>query len=200
MRGSESVLGLLENEEVRVMAIWTATRIGVLAVLIMLFSRCGAEATEPGAGLQKLQVSSNGRFLVQEDGSPFFWLNDTAWFLPKVSNADVSFYLADRAQKRFTSVMITCMYHSDVLYHGEGPFLNDNTDTPNATFWEHIDFILSEAEHYGLYVAVTVMCAEDYQALIGNDLDKAARLGYWLGSRYRPSVIPMKVFGHVVYV
>ena len=162
MRGSESVVRWVEHEAVRVRAIGTATRIGLHAVLILLLSWGGAGTAASGAGLQKLQVSSNKRFLVQEDGSPFFWLNDSAWFLPKVSNADVSFYLADRAQKRFTSVMITCMYHSDVLYHGEGPFLNENTDTPNATFWEHIDFILSEAEHYGLYVAITVMWAEDY--------------------------------------
>jgi hypothetical protein len=175
----------LENEDGRVRAIWTATRIGVQIALILLLSWCGAGAAAPGAGLQKLQVSSNGRFLVKEDGSPFFWLNDSAWFLPKVNNADVSSYLADRAQKRFTSVMIACMYHSDILYNGEGPFLHNNTDTPNATFWEHIDFILSEAESYGLYVAITVMWAEDYRALIGNDLGKAYRLGHWLGTRYR---------------
>jgi hypothetical protein len=185
MRSSESVLRWLEHEDVGVKAIWTATRIGFLAVLILLLSWCGAGAAAPGAGLQKLQVSANGRFLVKADGSPFFWLNDTAWFLPKVSNADVSSYLADRAEKRFTSVMIACVYHSDILYNGEGPFLNENTDTPNATFWEHMDFILSEAEHYGLYVAITVMWAEDYQALIGNDLEKASRLGHWLGTRYR---------------
>ena len=185
MRRSEAVLRLLENKEASVRAIRRWARLGVLAVLSMSFASFSALAAAPDAGLQKLQVSSNGRFLVQEDGSPFFWLNDTAWFLPKVSNADISYYLADRAEKGFTSVMVASKYHSDILYNGAGAFVNDDTDTPNATFWQHMDFILTEAEGYGLYVAITVMWAEDYQALIGTDLDKAYRLGHWLGTRYQ---------------
>ncbi|WP_395821362.1 DUF4038 domain-containing protein [Archangium minus] len=31
--------------------------------------------------LPKLRVSSNSRYLVKEDGSPFFYLGDTAWEL-----------------------------------------------------------------------------------------------------------------------
>ena len=81
--------------------------------------------------------------------------------------------------------MVASKYHSDILYNGAGAFVNDDTDTPNATFWQHMDFILTEAEGYGLYVAITVMWAEDYQALIGTDLDKAYRLGHWLGTRYQ---------------
>ena len=27
----------------------------------------------------KLQVSENGRYLIHEDGEPFFWLGETAW-------------------------------------------------------------------------------------------------------------------------
>lgn len=35
---------------------------------------CGALAEAP-----RLKVSDNGRFLVRDDGTPFFWLGDTAW-------------------------------------------------------------------------------------------------------------------------
>ncbi|MBV9644989.1 MAG: DUF4038 domain-containing protein, partial [Verrucomicrobia bacterium] len=31
--------------------------------------------------MQKLRVSPNDRFLVYEDGSPFYWFGDTAWEL-----------------------------------------------------------------------------------------------------------------------
>ena len=31
--------------------------------------------------MQLLRVSENKRFLCLEDGSPFFWLGDTAWEL-----------------------------------------------------------------------------------------------------------------------
>lgn len=35
----------------------------------------------PGAAgsLPALRVSANRRFLVRQDGQPFFWLADTAW-------------------------------------------------------------------------------------------------------------------------
>jgi Protein of unknown function (DUF4038)/Putative collagen-binding domain of a collagenase len=152
--------------------------IGLSAGLLIPTAEAGA--------FHKLQVSSNGRFLVQEGGSPFFWLGDTAWFLPKVSNADVTLYLDDRVQKGFTGILIACKYHDDVLYNGQGAFVNDNTDTPNETFWQHVDFILTEAENRGLYVAITIMWAEDYQALgLGDDTAKAYRLGKRLGTRYR---------------
>ncbi len=144
--------------------------------------------------LPKLAVSANGRFLVQVTANnaetPFFWLNDTAWFLPRVSDAEVKTYLADRAAKGFTSVMMVAKFRDDVrLQNGSGlvgAFDNNNTDTPNAAYWSHIDTILTEAERRGLYVSLVVMWAEDYQTLgLGKDTAKANRLGRWLGARYR---------------
>lgn len=135
------------------------------------------------ASMQKLKV--NGRYLVKADNTPLFWLSDTAWFLPKVSNADVDQYLSDRAAKGFTAVLITCHYHDDVLFNGLGAFLNNDTNTPNEQFWQHIDYIVTQAEGKGLYVAITVMWAEDYQNLVGTDLTKAYNLGNWIGRRYQ---------------
>ena len=31
--------------------------------------------------MQPISVSANGRYFVQHDGPPFFWLGDTAWEL-----------------------------------------------------------------------------------------------------------------------
>jgi len=52
-----------------------------------------------------LKVSDNRRYLVHADGTPFFWLGDTAWNGALLSDAaGWSRYLADRAQKRFTAI------------------------------------------------------------------------------------------------
>src|SRR4030095_4794141 len=154
-----------------------------VAILVGLITNTTAAASTPP---QKLKVSSNQRFLVQEDGTPLFWMNDTAWYLPNLSEADIALYLSDRAQKQFTGVVIACKYHTDILYNGHGPFLNDNTDTPNETFWQHIDFIVTEAANDGLYVTFYPMWAEDYQSLgLGGGYAKAYRFGHWRGSRYR---------------
>ena len=40
----------------------------------------------------KLKVSDNGRYLMHENGTPFFWLGDTGWLMPERLNRDeVSF-------------------------------------------------------------------------------------------------------------
>ena len=45
----------------------------------------------------KLMVSENHRFLVFEDGTPFFYLGDTAWELfHRLSKAETENYLGNR--------------------------------------------------------------------------------------------------------
>ena len=73
---------------------------------------------------------------------------------------------------------------------GLGAFDNNNTDTPNSTFWQHMDFVIDQAAQRGLYVGFTIMWAEDWVALVNGNTTKAARLGTWLGTRYanRPNL------------
>ena len=53
--------------------------------------------------MQKLRVSSNGRFLNRDDGSPFYWFGDTAWELfHRDSREDAERYLAKRVSQRFS--------------------------------------------------------------------------------------------------
>jgi Protein of unknown function (DUF4038) len=53
-------------------------RRATLGCLLLVFFACG---TGPAQAAPRLKVSPNGRFLVKEDGSPFFYLGDTAWEL-----------------------------------------------------------------------------------------------------------------------
>lgn len=52
--------------------------------------------------LPRLTVGASGRSISAIDGTPFFWLADTAWYLTKLSPADVDDYFSDRAAKGFT--------------------------------------------------------------------------------------------------
>jgi hypothetical protein len=61
--------------------------------------------TGAAGALPQLKVSDNGRFLIQQDGRPFFWLGDTAWELfHRLSREDGDHYLKDRAAKGFTVI------------------------------------------------------------------------------------------------
>src|SRR5438128_6759590 len=55
-------------------------------------------------GLQ-LKVSANGRYFVDQDGKPFFYLGDTCWLLfQRPNHEEVDEYLQDRAAKGFTVI------------------------------------------------------------------------------------------------
>ena len=85
------------------------TRIILIAGLLgTVLSAPASEATEK---LSRLRVSENGRFLVREDGSPFFWLGDTAWNLFQRTSLEdepnqpaIERYFATRARQRFTVI------------------------------------------------------------------------------------------------
>src|SRR5262249_53708714 len=64
------------------------------------------------------------------------------------------------------------------------PYLNGDTDTPNEAYWQKIDWMISAASSYGIYTALSVMWAQDYDTFFDGDAAKAYRLGKWLRSRY----------------
>src|SRR5947209_8640274 len=48
----------------------------------------------------RLMVSANGRYFVDQDGKPFFYLGDTCWVLfQRLDHKEVEEYLKDRAGK-----------------------------------------------------------------------------------------------------
>lgn len=54
---------------------------------------------------QRLKVSKNNRYLVKEDGSPFFYLGDTAWELfHRLNREEADLYLRNRAAKGFNVI------------------------------------------------------------------------------------------------
>jgi hypothetical protein len=66
--------------------------------------------------LRRLRVSENHRFLVTEDGRPFFYLADTAWELfHRLSREEADRYLADRAAKGFTVIQAVALAELDGL-------------------------------------------------------------------------------------
>ena len=48
---------------------------------VLLLAALALATNAPLPAAERLRVSDNKRFLVHEDGKPFFWLGDTAWEL-----------------------------------------------------------------------------------------------------------------------
>ena len=141
---------------------------GVAAILTILI---GGLATVEAASLPRLGVSDNRRFLVKADGSPFFWLGDTAWELfHRLNREEAARYLRNRAERRFTVIQAVALAELDGLNasnaYGDKPLRNNDPTQPDTTpgsdpkdaaqydYWDHVDFVVDEAARRGLYIAL----------------------------------------------
>ena len=151
--------------------------------------------SNPTPTLGGLQVSADGHFLVRSDGSPFFWLADTAWALfNKTTRADVDTYLQNRADKEFT-VTMAVLYNPDTYPHNafnQPVFLNNNASTPNPDYFSHVDYVLSKAQELGMYVDVLPTWGDAVASTTPFfNTANAYSYGLWLGNRYasQPNII-----------
>jgi hypothetical protein len=162
-------------------------RLGITG-LLGLYSLVGEQTNRvPGDvshnKLPRLKVSDNGRFLVTEAGTPFFWLGDTAWWIRRIPPADVDRYLSNRARHRFNVILVHCGLE-EADYAKNTPFVDKNPSTPNEPFWRNIDSIVLKAQDQGLYVALVPLWGHEYRKAFGKDALKAQQFTNWIGERY----------------
>jgi hypothetical protein len=163
---------------------------------------CVLAGTPPaGAQLPDLRVSDNQRFLVQGDGAPFFWLGDTAWELfHRLDREQADRYLQDRADKGFTVIQAVALAELDGLDdpnpYGHRPLVDrdptrpDVREGPANDYWDHVDYVVDQANRRGLYIALLPTWGDKWNRKwgVGPEIftpQNAAIFGEWLGRRYR---------------
>ncbi len=139
-----------------------------LGVLLLLAG--GAAGLSAQAALPRLKAHADGRYIVREDGSPFLYLADTAWELfHRATREQVREYLELRARQRFTVIHAVALAEleglSDPNAYGDLPLLDrdparaavtpgsDPDDPQQYDYWDHVDYVVDEANRLGLYVA-----------------------------------------------
>jgi hypothetical protein len=142
-----------------------------------------------------LKVSDNRRFLVHEDGAPFFYLGDTAWELfHRCNRSEALTYLQDRAAKRFTVIQAVALAEFGGLVepnpYGELPLHNNDPTKVNAAYFEHVDFVVDAAEALGLYIGMLPTWGDKWNRKWGQGPEiftpeNARAYGLFLGQRYR---------------
>jgi len=144
-----------------------------------------------------LRVSDNHRFLVTGDGRPFFWLGDTAWELfHRLNREEAVRYLQDRADKGYTVVQAVAIAeldgHSVTNAYGHLPLVALDparpavADGPDNDYWDHVDFIVDQANDRGITVGFLPTWGRfwhDASPLFTEA--NAEAYGEWLGRRYR---------------
>ncbi|ODS80715.1 MAG: hypothetical protein ABS46_13430 [Cytophagaceae bacterium SCN 52-12] len=119
----------------------------------------------------QVKVSDNGRFLVANDGKPFFWLGDTNWELfHRLTREEVLLFLDKRKEQGFNVIQAVALAEMDGLRtpnrYGDWPLNNENPaqllTTPGNDpkndyqydYWDHVDFVIDEAAKRGLYIGL----------------------------------------------
>ncbi len=151
-----------------------------------------------------IQVSTNKRFLMHKDGTPFFYLGDTAWELfHRLNREEAETYLENRRKKGFTVIQSVVLAELDGINtpnaYGDKPLINNNPTKPNEAYFKHVDFIVNQAEKKGLFIGMLPTWGDKVTKAWGvgpvvftnENLDAAHQFGKFLGNRYKnkPNII-----------
>ncbi|WP_336513908.1 glycoside hydrolase family 140 protein [Pollutibacter soli] len=107
----------------------------------------------------QLRVSENKRYLVAENGTPFFWLGDTAWELfHRLNRAEADKYLGIRASQGFTVIQAVVLAEMDGINtpnaYNEKPLEDADPTKPREAYFKHVDYIIDKAASLGLYIGL----------------------------------------------
>ncbi len=145
----------------------------------------------------RLKVSDNRRYLVHEDGAPFFWLGNTAWLISERLNRDeVEYYLTQERLQGYNVEQIQVL-NAVPTYNIYGHQANDASfnfsrySIPGVYgYWEHLDYIVDFAASQGIYIAMDCIWGSQIERM---SVGKAMAYGKFLGERYKnkPNIIWM---------
>ncbi len=146
-----------------------------------------------------LRVSHSQRFLVTDDGEPFFYLSDTAWeLLHRLNREDAAYYLEQRAAQGFNVIQAVILAEFGGLQtpnaYGDLPLNNQDPAHPNAAYFKHVDWIVERANAVGLFMGLLPTWADKVGGGIGEGPEvftpeNAEIYSEYLGSRYRDAQI-----------
>lgn len=147
---------------------------------------------------QSLRVSDNGHYLIQEDGTPFFYLGDTAWELfHRLSKEEAELYLSNRAEKGFTVIQAVILAQlgglTDPNANGDLPLIDSDPAKPNDAYFQHVDAIVNQAESLGLILGMLPTWGSYWSSLDPDGVifspENAETFGQYLGKRYKDKPI-----------
>jgi hypothetical protein len=184
----------------RVFTIWSGA--AIVAVTCGLPASAGAksnETTAPSVKNLRLKVSPDGRYFVDQNGKPFFYLADTCWLLfQRLDHDEVDEYLKDRVAKGFTVIQSYVIRglserHPDGNRSllGESPFVDCDATRPNEAFFKYVDYVVNRANELGLIMGLVTAKSWHVNKTpeqVFNE-QNAYTFGRFLGERYKNNAV-----------
>ena len=183
-----------------------AFAIGTAATLLLLVGGGSARAGSAGDGPatpsvkgMRLKVSPNGRYFVDQDGKPFFYLADTCWLLfQRLDHDELDEYLKDRAAKGFTVIQAYVIRGLDRRHPdgngsllGESPFIGRDPTKPNEAYFRNVDYVVNRANELGLVMGLVTAKSWHVNKTPEQVFDEknAYIFGKFLGERYKNNAV-----------
>ena len=149
----------------------------------------------------KLRISDNRRYLIFEDGTPFFYLGDTGWELfHRLNKEETEKYLENRRAKGFTVIQAVALAELDGLNtpnaEGNKPLFDNDPLKPNEAYFAHADWVIKKAAEKGIYIGLLPTWGDKVDKRWGKgpiifNKENAFKYGQWIGNRYKdyPNII-----------
>lgn len=169
----------------------------IMAVVIMAVTAAGMSDKSRPWDNGRLKASDNKRFLMHENGTPFFWLGQTAWLLPERLDRDETAYFLSRTAEQGYNIVQIQVVNDVPAFNAYGKKsmpagfdFSAIADKDGYGYWDHLDYIVDVAAGKGIYVGM--VCIWGGLVKSGKmDKDQAVAYGKFLAERYRdrPNII-----------
>lgn len=134
-----------------------------------------------------LKISSDGRYIIHDDGTPFLWMGDTCWTASTTINqCEWQTYINNRIAKHFTLVQVLCSVNTDYMNdhdaNGNMPFIGSGITRWNPSFWRGYEQKIEYANQQGIVMFIV----DSYNPLGADQLpssSEAQRFGRNLAAR-----------------
>lgn len=139
-----------------------------------------------------IKVSPNGRYFVDQNDEPFFWLGDTQWELFRLfSIEDAEYVLENRKSKGFSVIQIMFTGVGDgsgANLEGQTPWINNDPDIPNEAYFKNVDEVIKLGQKHELILVLGIYHQLQVSRITMRNGKKYAK---WIAERYKdfPNIV-----------
>jgi hypothetical protein len=119
----------------------------------------------------QIKVSNNGKFLIDKNGKPFFWLADTNWeMFHRLNREEAKDFIKIRSEQGYNILQAVALAEFNGVRspnrYGDLPLINedpeklavtegnDPADSIQYDYWDHVDYIIKEAAAKNMYIGL----------------------------------------------
>ncbi len=138
----------------------------------------------------KLLVSADGHTFEYADGTPFFWLGDTAWELfHRLNKEETDYYLETRKSQGYNVIHAVILSELKGLTEpnrfGNLPLTDKDPEKPNEAYFTNIDYAIKKAASLDMYIALLPTWGRYWSEDPIFTPKNAYTYGKYLGDRYK---------------